>query len=108
MNNTVFYTPISPENAKTMLEDLSTYTVLIDVRTKEEYDAGHINNAVLMPLDSVNEMAHDILPDLSQEIIIYCRSGVRSKMAAEILHSLGYTHIYDLGGILEWPYEIVK
>ncbi len=108
MKNTNMYTEISPENAKVMLEDISTYIVLVDVRRQEEYDLGHIKNAVLIPLDNIRELAPELLPDLSQEIMLYCRSGVRSKAAAEILYNLGYTHLYDLGGILNWPYEIVK
>jgi len=82
--------------------------VILDVRTKEEYDAGHINGAILLPNESIQEEKPEQLPDLDAEILIYCRSGNRSKQAAEKLVALGYTNVKEFGGILEWTYGIVS
>ena len=94
---------LTPEEAKTRL-DAGGDVILLDVRTQEEYDGGHIPGAVCLP----NE---DILPDLplpfdkDAEILVYCRSGRRSAEAAEKLANMGYTNVADFGGILNWPYE---
>ena len=76
--------------------------IILDVRTKEEYDSGHIPNAINVPVETINNKPSE-LPDLNQEIYIYCRSGNRSKQAADKLVKLGYTNLYDLdGGLLNW------
>jgi len=96
---------ISPQDARSMLES-NDQVLLLDVRTAEEYADGHIPGSVLMPYDSVEARAGELPEDLGTPIIIYCRSGRRSAIAAEVLADLGYTRIYDLGGIQDWPYEV--
>lgn len=81
--------------------------VLLDVRTPSEYEDGHIEGAVLFPLSSIESSIESAIPDKSTEIIVYCRSGNRSADAVEILIDLGYTNVHDLGGIIDWPYDIV-
>ena len=73
---------------------------------QEEYDAGHIPGAVLLPYTQIEEKAEQMLPDKAQLILVYCRSGRRSKIAAEALAELGYTNIREFGGIIDWPYEV--
>jgi len=99
------YMSITAEEAKAIMDSEEGYLVL-DVRTQEEYDEGHIPGAVLIPNTEVEERAKENLPDKDQLILVYCRSGRRSKMAAEILAELGYTNIREFGGILDWPYEV--
>lgn len=97
---------ISAETAKKMM-DKDASVILVDVRTKEEYDAGKIKKAVLLPYDQITEeSAQKIIPSKDTEIIVYCRSGRRSAIAAESLRVLGYTAVYDMGGIGSWPYGI--
>lgn len=79
--------------------------ILLDVRTLPEYQEIRIPNALLIPLDSLRASAGEELTDKDAKIIIYCRSGNRSKQAADILIEMGYTDIYDMGGIIDWPYE---
>lgn len=79
--------------------------ILLDVRTAEEYNEKHIADAILLPLNELEDKATSVLPDLNQTIVIYCRSGNRSAQAAKLLTEMGYTKIYDLGGINTWPYE---
>jgi rhodanese-related sulfurtransferase len=81
--------------------------IILDVRTKEEYDQGHIPNAVLLPNETIGTSKIDLLSDKDQMILVYCRSGNRSKQAASKLVNLGYTNIYEFGGIIDWPYDIV-
>jgi rhodanese-related sulfurtransferase len=97
--------PISAADAKVILggED----AVLLDVRTQEEFDAGHIEGAMLLPHDELSQRADELPADKDTTIIVYCRTGRRSAIAAETLMSLGYTNVYDLGGIESWPYGIV-
>lgn len=82
--------------------------VLVDVRTEEEYAEGHIEGALLLPLDQLETLAEEKLPDKDATILIYCRSGNRSAQASVLLVELGYTQIYDFGGIMDWTGEIVK
>jgi len=89
-----------------MMETESDF-IILDVRTQEEYNEGHIANAVLLPNDQIGDKASDVLPDKDQMILIYCRSGNRSGQALEKLAELGYTQLYDFGGIIDWPYEVV-
>ena len=80
--------------------------VILDVRTQEEFDAGHIPGAILIPNTEIANRAEQELPDKDQLLLVYCRSGNRSKQASQILVELGYTHIREFGGINDWPYEI--
>ena len=82
--------------------------VVVDVRTREEYDGGHIENAVLVPNESIESEMPEALPDKEATLLVYCRSGRRSKQAAEKLLKLGYQNVYDFGGVIDWPYELVK
>ena len=77
------------------------------VRTKEEYDAGHIAGAILIPNETITTEQPKLLPDLDAEILVYCRSGNRSAQAANKLLAIGYTNVVDFGGIIDWPYEVV-
>jgi rhodanese-related sulfurtransferase len=99
------YRNITPEEAKTVM-DAETGYVILDVRTEEEYDQGHIPGAILIPHEEIGEKAEEALTDKDQLILVYCRSGRRSKIAAEILVELGYTNILEFGGIIDWPYEV--
>ena len=78
------------------------------MRSREEYDQGHIPGAILIPDTEIEAKAADLLPDKDQLILVYCRSGRRSKLAAQSLADLGYTNIREFGGILDWPYEVVQ
>lgn len=80
--------------------------VILDVRTQAEYDQGHIPGAILIPHDTVATAAEDALPDKDQLILVYCRSGNRSKQASQALVDLGYTNVVEFGGINSWPYEV--
>lgn len=81
--------------------------LVVDVRTQEEFDSGHVCGAVLLPLDEITQdSASAVVPDKSQTVLVYCRSGRRSAQAAQILAGMGYEHVYDFGGIQSWPYEI--
>lgn len=101
------YTMISPQQAKEMIDSLVEYHIL-DVRTEPEYEVGHIPNAILLPYDEVASRAQIVITDLDSTILVYCRSGQRSKIAATVLASLGYTNVYEFGGILDWPYDVTK
>lgn len=97
---------IDARQAKEMIEE-NPDIIILDVRTKEEFDEGHIQGSILIPDYEIEEKAAEILTDPSAAILVYCRSGRRSKEAAKTLTSLGYRNIYDFGGIIDWPYEIV-
>ena len=81
--------------------------VILDVRTEEEFNAGHIENAVLIPDYEITEKAEAMLKDKNQLILVYCRSGNRSKKAASALAAMGYKNVKEFGGIIEWPYGTV-
>ncbi len=99
---------INPENAKNLLAE-NIGAVLLDVRNADEYAGGHIPKAILLPYDAINrESAAKAIPSKETAVVVYCRSGRRSAIAAERLGELGYLKVYDLGGIMSWPYEIVK
>ena len=106
MTDKAAYQKISAEEAYEMM--VSQEVVVVDVRTREEYDGGHIENAVLVPNESIGSEMPEALPDKEATLLIYCRSGRRSKDAAEKLLSLGYQSVYDFGGVIDWPYELVK
>jgi len=98
---------ISAEKAMEMMASGEAYT-LIDVRTQSEYDEGHIEGALLLPSDQLEALAAEQLKDKDAVILVYCRSGNRSASASKLLVELGYTNVYDFGGIIDWPGEIVK
>ncbi|MDO5133414.1 MAG: rhodanese-like domain-containing protein [Eubacteriales bacterium] len=100
------YTQISQETAKEMMAQDDGH-IIVDVRRQDEYDAGHIPGAILIPNESIGTEQPEKLPDLDQIILIYCRSGNRSKQAAQKLFDMGYTNIYEFGGIIDWTGEIV-
>ena len=101
------YQQISQETAKEMMD--SQELIILDVREQSEYDSGHIPGAVLLPVGSIDQdTAAVVIPDKDSTVLVYCRSGNRSKTASAALAELGYTAVYEFGGINTWPYEIVK
>ena len=101
----VVYVNITAEEAKQIIDTEEGY-IILDVRTKEEYDQGHIPGAIVISHEEIEEKAEEVLTDKDQLILVYCRSGRRSKIAAEALVELGYTNIKEFGGIIDWPYEV--
>lgn len=101
------YHQLTAEEAKARLDSGDTL-VLLDVRTQEEYEAAHIPGALLIPNEEIGTEPPAALPDQNAEILVYCRSGNRSRQAAEKLVAMGYTAVYDFGGINDWPYETVS
>lgn len=101
------YEQITAKDAKKIMDNQGGY-VILDVRTEPEYDASHIEDAILLPLDEIEEKASEVLPDKNQLLLVYCRSGVRSKQASSQLAKLGYRNIKEFGGIIEWPYGVVR
>ena len=100
------YEQITPAEAKAIMDEKDGY-VILDVRTQEEYDESHIEAAILIPDYEITDKAESVLKDKDQLILVYCRSGRRSKLAASDLVSLGYTNVKEFGGIIDWPYETV-
>ena len=98
------YMNITAQEAKEIMDTQEGF-IILDTRTQEEYDTGHIPGAIVLPYDEVLEKAEGILTDKDQLILVYCRSGRRSKLAADDLVKLGYTNIREFGGIIDWPYE---
>ena len=101
------YEIITAEDAKKIMDSGEEY-ILLDVREQDEFDAGHIPGAILIPYTEIENKAEKMLPDKDKQILVYCRSGRRSKIAAESLVKLGYTNIKEFGGIIDWPYEVEK
>lgn len=101
------YEQITAEQAKAIMDTEKDY-VIIDARTEEEFAEGHIKNAILIPEYEIKYRAEKELPDKDALILVYCRSGRRSKIASEELVNLGYTNVKEFGGIIDWPYEVVK
>lgn len=101
------YHKLTAKQAKENMDSDLPY-ILLDVRTKEEYDAEHIPGAILLPNEDISSKAPAALPDKNANILLYCRSGRRSKEAADKLVALGYTEVYDFGGIIDWPYSTTK
>ena len=99
------YMNITAEEAKQIMDTEEGY-IILDVRTQEEYDEGHIPGAIVISHEEIAEKAEEVLTDKDQLILVYCRSGRRSKIAAEALLELGYTNIKEFGGIIDWPYEV--
>lgn len=106
-DNTLGYEQISGEQAKNLMDTEKDY-IIIDARTTEEFNEGHIEGAILIPEYEIGERAEKELPNKDQLILVYCRSGRRSKIAAQALADLGYTNVKEFGGIIDWQYEIVK
>ena len=100
------YRKITVDEAKKMMD--TEKVIVLDVRNKDEYDQGHIKNAILLPNPEIEQRASEVLPDKNAKILVYCRSGKRSAEASKKLIDMGYTNIYDFGGIMDWKYEIVK
>ena len=101
------YEQISAEEAKTIMDSESEY-IIVDARTEEEFSEGHIEGAILIPEYEVADCAEEKIPDKDALILVYCRSGRRSKIAAQSLADLGYTNVMEFGGIIDWEYETVK
>ena len=103
----VTYQQITQEAAKKMMD--TQKVVILDVREQHEYDSGHISGAVLLPVGAITEgTAVEVIGDLDTVVLVYCRSGNRSKTASQVLVDLGYTSVYEFGSINDWPYEIEK
>ena len=106
-NTDLTYEQISAEEAKSLMDTEKAY-IIIDARTQEEFAEGHIEGAILIPEYEIAQRAEKELPDKDALILVYCRSGRRSKIASEELVKLGYTNVKEFGGIIDWPYETVK
>lgn len=104
---TTTYEQITQVEAKNIIDTKSNF-IILDVRTEEEFAEGHIENAILIPDYEITSKAEEILKDKNQLILVYCRSGNRSKAASQALVELGYTNVKEFGGIIDWEYEIVK
>lgn len=104
--NELGYTQIPQELAIEMMK-ADDGLVVVDVRTQEEFDGGHIPGAICIPNESIQTEQPEELPDLDQTILVYCRSGRRSKEAAQKLADMGYTEVYEFGGIIDWTGEVV-
>ncbi|MGM9564457.1 rhodanese-like domain-containing protein [Evtepia sp.] len=101
----ISYQQITQEAAKDMMDQQDV--IVLDVREQEEYDSGHIPGAVLLPVNAIGEdSAAAVIPEKDSVVLVYCRSGNRSKTASKGLAELGYTQVYEFGGIQTWPYEI--
>jgi rhodanese-related sulfurtransferase len=105
MKNT--YEQITPAEAKGIMDNEHNY-IILDVRTEEEFAEGHVKDAILIPDTEITEKAEGILTDKEQQILVYCRSGRRSKNAANQLVELGYSNVKEFGGIIDWPYGTTK
>ena len=101
------YRHISSDEAQKLMETESG-CIILDVRTQREYEEGHIPKAICIPNESIDKEPPSLLPDKGQEIFVYCRSGRRSKEAAQKLADMGYTNIVEFGGIIDWHGEVVK
>ena len=98
------YQQISQEEAKEMMD--TQEVIILDVREQDEYDSGHIPGAILLPVGTIDEeTAAEVIPEKDSTVLVYCRSGNRSKTASSALAEQGYTNIYEFGGINTWPYE---
>ena len=99
------YQKITQEEAKNLMD--TQEAIVLDVREQDEFDTGHIPGAVLLPVGTITkDTAAAVIPELDSVVLVYCRSGNRSKKASQALADLGYTGIYEFGGINTWPYEV--
>ena len=105
-DNMLTYEQITAEDAKKLMDIESDY-IIVDARTPEEFAEGHIPGAILIPEYEIAERAESELKDKKQLILVYCRSGRRSKIASQTLAELGYTNVKEFGGIIEWAYDVV-
>ncbi len=105
--NNATYEQITAQEAKEIMDTEQDY-IIIDARTEGEFAEGHIENAILIPEYEIKDRAEKELPDKDDLILVYCRSGRRSKIASEELVKLGYTNVKEFGGIIDWPYETVR
>ena len=105
--NVSYYKQITAEEAKKIMDTQKNY-VIIDARTQEEFAQGHIEGAILIPEYEISQKAEIHIPNKDELILVYCRSGRRSKIASEELVKLGYTNVKEFGGIINWPYDVVK
>ena len=101
------YEQITPQEAKRIMDSGEEH-IILDTREQDEFDEGHIPGAILIPYTEIENKAEEMLPDKDKLILVYCRSGRRSKIAAENIVKLGYTNVKEFGGIIDWPYEVVK
>ena len=101
------YEQITAEEAKKIMDSGEEH-IILDTREQDEFDEGHIPNAILIPYTEIKNKAIELIPDKDKLILVYCRSGRRSKIAAEALSKLGYTNVKEFGGIIDWPYEVEK
>ena len=99
------YESISPKEAKAIMDSGEAH-IILDVRTQSEFNEGHIKGAVLIPDSEVKSRAEKELPNKEALILVYCRSGRRSKNASQILADMGYVNVKEFGGIIDWPYDI--
>ncbi len=99
------YVNITAAQAKEIMDTQEGY-IILDTRAQSEYDEGHIPGAIVIPHDEILEKAESVLTDKDQLILVYCRSGRRSKLASEDVVKLGYTNIKEFGSIIDWPYEV--
>ena len=99
------YEQISQEEAKKIMDSEKEY-IILDTREQDEFNEGHIPGAILIPYTEIEEKAEKVLPDKDALILVYCRSGRRSKIASESLAELGYTNVKEFGGIIDWRYEV--
>lgn len=97
---------ITAEEAKNMMT--AGGVTIVDVRTQAEYDGGHVPGAIVVPVESIGDAMPAALPDKDATLLVYCHSGRRSAIASDKLAALGYQHVYDFGGIQDWPYDVVK
>ena len=101
------YEQITPEEAKKIMDSGEEH-IILDTREQDEFDEGYIPGAILIPYTEIENKAIELLPEKDKLILVYCRSGRRSKIAAESLVKLGYTNVKEFGGIIDWPYEVEK
>ena len=101
------YEQITPEEEKKIMDPGEEH-IILDTREQDEFDEGHIPKAILIPYTEIENKAIEMIPDKDKLILVYCRSGRRSKIAAEALSKLGYTNVKEFGGIIDWPYEVEK
>ncbi|MBC8569319.1 rhodanese-like domain-containing protein [Zongyangia hominis] len=100
------YHKITAEEGKRMMDEGNV--TVVDVRRTDEYQAGHIPGAICVPNEGIGSEQPEALPDLDGVLVVYCHTGVRSKQASDKLVEIGYRNVYDMGGIVDWPYDIAK
>lgn len=101
------YYQIPQDEAKRIMDEETDY-IIVDAREQSEYDEGHIKGAIVIPYTEIEQKAEEMLPKKDQLILVYCRSGRRSKIAAQSLANMGYTNVKEFGGIIDWQYGIEK